>query len=168
MLTRNELLADHFMKVTGIAAVYADAAGANGAVDAVGIAAPRDRSLLCCAAGRQHAIIAKAAARVSAGAGQAAALAGLRSAAAELGIGLTLHETVIRRAFAAVQTVDQRIVDLQRDGGMKEMNRIQSGEEGGRRPSLSRLPAHQEAGDAGRDSAAALIPRDLTPAWFRN
>jgi len=76
MLTRNELLADHFMKVTGIAAVYADA---------VGIAAPRDRSLLCCAAGRQHAIIAKAAARVSAGTGQAAALAGLRSAAAELG-----------------------------------------------------------------------------------
>jgi hypothetical protein len=122
MPTRNEILAEHFMKVTGIAAVYADDAGAIGAVEVIGIAAPRDRNLLCCAAGRQHAIITKAAARVSAGAGQAAALAGLRSAAAELGIGLTLHETVIRRAFAAVQVVDDQVIELQRTGGMKELN----------------------------------------------
>jgi hypothetical protein len=62
------------------------------------------------------------AARVSANAGQAAALAAVREAAAELGIGLTPHETVIRRAFAAVQAVHETIADLQATGGMKEMN----------------------------------------------
>jgi hypothetical protein len=36
---------------------------------------------------------------------------------------LTPHETVIRRAFAAVQMVDDQIVELQRNGGMKELNR---------------------------------------------
>jgi hypothetical protein len=41
MPTRNELLAAHFIKVAGIAAVYADATGAIGAVDFVGIVAPR-------------------------------------------------------------------------------------------------------------------------------
>jgi hypothetical protein len=35
---------------------------------------------------------------------------------------LTPHETVIRRAFAAVQVVDDQITELQRNGGMKELN----------------------------------------------
>jgi hypothetical protein len=35
---------------------------------------------------------------------------------------LTPHETVIQRAFAAVETVNQRIADLQKSGGMKEIN----------------------------------------------
>jgi hypothetical protein len=122
MPTRNEILAYHFMKVTGIAAVYADAAGAIGPVDVIGIDAPPGSVLLCCAPGKQAAIAARAGARVTPGSGQAAALAALRSAAAELGIGLTPHETVIRRAFAAVQMVDDQIIELQRTGGMKELN----------------------------------------------
>jgi hypothetical protein len=60
MPTRNEILADHFMKVTGIAAVYADAAGAIGAVDVIGIDAPPGSALLCCAPGKQAAIAARA------------------------------------------------------------------------------------------------------------
>jgi hypothetical protein len=35
---------------------------------------------------------------------------------------LTPLETVIQRALAAVETVNQRIADLQKTGGMKEMN----------------------------------------------
>ena len=50
-------------------------------------------------------------------------LAAVHAAAAELGIRLTPHETVIRRAFAAVQMVDDQIIELQRNGGMKELNR---------------------------------------------
>jgi hypothetical protein len=122
MPTRNELLADHFLKSAGIVAVYVDAAGAIGAVDAVGITAPLDCSLLCCASGNHAKVATLAGARAVAGRGQAAGMAAVRSAALEFGIGLTPHETVIRRAFVAVQTVDQRIVDLQRNGGMKEMN----------------------------------------------
>src|SRR5260370_42685783 len=77
----------------------------------------------CCAArGKQTGIATKAAARVAAGADQAAALAALRSVATDCGVGLTPHQTVIQRALAAVETVDQKIADLQKNGGMKEMN----------------------------------------------
>jgi hypothetical protein len=48
--------------------------------------------------------------------------ASVRTAAAEMGIGLTPLETVIQGAFAAVETVNLRIADLQKTGGMKEIN----------------------------------------------
>jgi hypothetical protein len=78
--------------------------------------------LLCCARGNHAKVATLAAARVPAKAGQAGALAAVHEAAAEMGIGLTPHETVIQRAFAAVETVNQRIADMQKTGGMKEMN----------------------------------------------
>jgi hypothetical protein len=53
MPTRSELLADHFIKAAGIAAVYVDAAGAIGTVDVVGIDAPARWVLLCGAPGKQ-------------------------------------------------------------------------------------------------------------------
>jgi hypothetical protein len=121
MPTRNELLADHFLKAAGIAAVYVDARGAIGAVDNVGLFA-RDDVVLCCARGNHAKVATLAASRIPAKAGQAAALAAVRDAAAELGIGLTPLETVIKRAFAAVEAVDQRITDLQSTGCMKELN----------------------------------------------
>src|SRR2546430_17656715 len=61
MPTRNELLADHFLKAAGIAAVYVDDAGAIGTVDVVGIDAPSGWVLLCCAPGKQIGIATKAA-----------------------------------------------------------------------------------------------------------
>ena len=122
MPTRNELLADHFLKAAGVAAVYVDDAGAIGTVDVVGINAPSGWLLLCCARGKQTGIATKAAARVAAGADQAAALAALRSVAADCGVGLTPHQAVIQRALAAVETVNERIADLQKTGGMKELN----------------------------------------------
>jgi hypothetical protein len=123
MPTRNELLADHFLTAAGIAAVYADDAGAIGTVDIVGIDAPPGWIFLCCAPGKQIGIATKATARVATVTGQAVALAVLHSAAADCGVGLTPYETVIQRALAAVETVNQRIADLQKTGGMKEMNR---------------------------------------------
>ena len=122
MPTRNELLADHFLKAAGIAAVYVDDAAAIGTVDVVGIDAPSGWVLLCCAPGKQIGIATKGAARVAIGTGQAAALAVLRSVAADDGVGLTPHQTVVQRALAAVETVEQRIADLRKNGGMKELN----------------------------------------------
>jgi hypothetical protein len=81
-------------------------------------AAPPGWVLLCCARGRQIGIAAKAAARVTAGADQAAARAAHRNAA----FGLTPHQMVIQRALAAVETVNQRMADLQKTGGMRDMN----------------------------------------------
>jgi hypothetical protein len=37
-------------------------------------------------------------------------------------VGLTPHQTIIQRALAAVEMVNQRIADLQKNGGMKELN----------------------------------------------
>jgi hypothetical protein len=94
MPTVNERLADHFIKAAGITGVYADARGAIGVVDVVGIRYDRSNSLFCCTAGRQRLIAEKAAARLQDGAGRAAAVAAIRAAAAELRFGLTPHETV--------------------------------------------------------------------------
>jgi hypothetical protein len=81
MPTRNELLAGHFLKAAGIAAVYVDPAGAIGTVDLVRIDAPSGWALLCCAPGKQIGIATKATARLVTGTDQAAALAALRSVA---------------------------------------------------------------------------------------
>jgi hypothetical protein len=90
MPTLNERrAADHFIKPAGIAGVYADARGAIGAIDVVGIECDRGLALFCCTAGRQRLIAEKAAARLQAGAGQAAAAVAIRAAAAELRFGLS-------------------------------------------------------------------------------
>ena len=123
MPTRAELLADHFISCAGIAAVSVDAVGAICIVDVVSIFSAPGDSLLCCGRGNHAKVATLAAARgVAVKAGQTGALAAVRAAAAELGIALTPHETVIRRAFAAVQVVDDQIIELQRNGGMKELN----------------------------------------------
>jgi hypothetical protein len=56
MPTSNELLADHYLRAAGIAAVYADARGAIGAVDVVGMFSPRGRIVLCCMRGSAAAL----------------------------------------------------------------------------------------------------------------
>jgi hypothetical protein len=122
MPTRNELLTDQFLKAAGIATVYVDAAGEISAFDVVGFEAPRDGVLLCCAAGKQIAIVAKAAARIAPEWGPDAALAALRAAAANAGVGLTPHRAVVRRALATVEMVNDRITELQRTGGLRDVN----------------------------------------------
>jgi len=122
MPTRAELLADHFIKCAGIAAVYVDAGGAIGALDDVGAFAPGD-VVFCCARGIHAKVAAAAAARAPTGGAQAAALAAVRAAAAEAGLSLTPIETVIRRAFAAVDAVTATIKQMQRSGGLKNLNR---------------------------------------------
>jgi hypothetical protein len=83
---------------------------------------PNGRVMFCCARGNHAKAATLAAVRMRAGSGQAGALAAVCEAAAELGIGLTPHGTVIQRAFAAVQMVDDQIIELQRTGGMKQLN----------------------------------------------
>jgi hypothetical protein len=85
MPTVAERLADHFIKAAGIAGVYADARGALGAVDVVGIERDRGWALFCCTAGRQRLNAEKAAARLQAGAAQATAVVAIRAVAAECG-----------------------------------------------------------------------------------
>jgi hypothetical protein len=123
MPTRAERLADHFIRSAGIAAVHVDADGTIAGADSAGMFGPADRVVLCCAAGNQYRIAMHAAARVPAKAGHAAALAAVREAAAEMGIGLTPIELVIQRAFAAVGVVNQTLAEMQRTGQMRDLNR---------------------------------------------
>ncbi|MBR1156279.1 hypothetical protein [Bradyrhizobium sp. JYMT SZCCT0428] len=123
MPTRAERLADHFIRCAGIAAVHVDAAGAIGAVDTATMFDPGGRVVLCCARGNHIKVATLAAARAALGSGHAAARAAVHAAAAEMGVGLTPLSTVIQRAFAAVQMVDDQIVDLQQSGGIKELNK---------------------------------------------
>jgi hypothetical protein len=54
--------------------------------------------------------------------GPDAALAALRAAAANAGVGLTPHRAVVRRALATVEMVNGRITELQRTGGLRDVN----------------------------------------------
>jgi hypothetical protein len=121
-MTANERLADHFIQAAPIAAVYVGAAGEISAFDVVGFEAPWDGVLLCCAEGKQVVIVAKAAARIAPACGPHAALAALRAAAANAGVGLTPHGAVAQRALATVEMVNDRITELQRTGGLRDVN----------------------------------------------
>lgn len=57
------------------------------------------------------------------GASLTAAIAAIRQAAADLSISLTPHETVVKRARAAVARVEQTMADMQKSGALKAMNR---------------------------------------------
>jgi len=122
MPTRAERLADHFIRCAGIAGVYVDADGAIGAVDHVSLFGhPDGRVMFCCAAGNQLKVAAMA--NMRPGTGQPGGMKAVRAAAAALGIGLTGIDDVISRASAAVAAVSLTIADMQRTGGMKELNR---------------------------------------------
>jgi hypothetical protein len=123
MPTRQERLADHFIRAAGIAAVHVDATGAIGADDGAGMFGPADRTVYCCAAGNQAKVAALAAARTAPGSGYAAALAAVHAAAAEAGVGLTPFSKVVQRAFAAVEVVETQIAEMQRAGDLKDLNR---------------------------------------------
>jgi hypothetical protein len=80
--------------------------------------------------------------------------------------GLTPHRTVSQRALAAVETVNLRIAELQKTGGMREMNDEfkQARKAGTVVRYHDYLHTKKLASNAGSDRAAALIRRDLTPA----
>lgn len=100
--------------------MYADATGAIGTVDVVEIDAPSGWVQLCCTAGKQIRIAAKAAARVADGTDQAAALE-LRSVAADAAWTDAASDGHPARS-GGHGMVDQRIADLQRTGGLGDMN----------------------------------------------
>lgn len=121
MPTRTELLVDHFIRSAGIAGVAIEADGTVVAVDVVSMF--DNRAVICCAAGNQTKVAALAEGRVLPKHTHADALAAVHAAAAEAGIGLTPFDKVIRRAFAALEVVEQTLADMQRTGQMRDFNR---------------------------------------------
>ena len=120
MPTRNELLAEHYLKVAGIAAVSVDRAGAISAQPAASMEIPAVVVSFCCMSGDEARL-----ARIAEGCrgNQAAVAAQLEQLAGDLRIGLTPHAVVVQRALAAVDAVNAAIERLQSTGGLSDINR---------------------------------------------
>jgi hypothetical protein len=120
MPSRNELLAEHYLKVAGIAAVHVDIHGAIGTEQLVRIEIPPGRTSFCCNAGDEVRL-----ARLAqlCGGDQAAIAAQVDELADAHGIGITPHHITVERALAAVQVVNNTIDGMQHNGGMRDLNR---------------------------------------------
>jgi hypothetical protein len=126
-MTRSDLLADHFIRATGIAGVCINATDAGislYAIEAVTLSAPKGCVLLCCARLEDATRIAAAAgAKLSKGVTAAQAGATVRAIAAGVGLGLTPHDIVVARARAAVARVDQILHQMKAAGDLNSINR---------------------------------------------
>lgn len=123
MPTRNERLADHYLRAAGIVGVYVEA----GRVDwlpVVTIEQQPGRVVFCCA--RQtyatH-LIGMAAPAVEADMDAATASAAVLKIAAVEGIGLTPHAKVVARAMEAVAAVNAEMERMRHNGGLRALNR---------------------------------------------
>ena len=110
MPTRNERLTDHYMRASGIAAVYIEASSPRhrvGYLDSVGIDHPTNRILYCCR-GPDAAHVARMLndSLVEGMAFDHAEIL-LRVTAERLGVALTAHGIVVQRASEAVAQINE-------------------------------------------------------------
>jgi hypothetical protein len=121
--TRNELLAEYYLRAAGVAAVWIDADGHVGAQDVASIENEPGRIVYCCERG-VHFTLAyrlyewKKAVIVE----RPAIAAKLEELADRGGVGLTPHAVAIDRALAAVAAVNDTIDKMGSTGGLRELN----------------------------------------------
>jgi hypothetical protein len=124
--TRNEQLAEYYLKAAGIAAVWIDTDGHVGAADVVRLDPEPGQLAYCCARGA-HFVLAYRLCLWRQEQGffpdQAAVAAKLEQLAEEGGVGITPHGTAILRAFEAVATVNRALDAMTAGGQMREFNR---------------------------------------------
>jgi hypothetical protein len=122
--TRNEILAEYYLRAAGVAAVWIDAGGHVGAQDVASIENEPGRVIYCCKRG-VHFTLAyrlyewKKAAIVD----QSAIAAKLEELADRGGVGLTPHAVAIDRALEAVAAVNDTIDKMGSTGELKAFNR---------------------------------------------
>jgi hypothetical protein len=122
--TRNEILAEYYLRAAGIAAVWIDADGHVGAQDVASIENEPGRVVYCCERG-VHFTLAyrlyewKKAVIVD----QPAIAAKLKELADRGGGVLTPHAIAIERALAAVAAVNHTIDKMGSTGELRELNR---------------------------------------------
>jgi hypothetical protein len=121
--TRNEILAEYYLRAAGVAAVWIDASGHVGAQDVASIENEPGRVVYCCERG-VHFTLAyrlyewKKAVIVD----QPAIAAKLEELADRGGVGLTPHAVAIDRALAAVAAVNETIDKMGSKGQLREIN----------------------------------------------
>jgi hypothetical protein len=114
--TRNELLAEYYLRAAGVAALLIDATGHVGAQDIASIENEPDRIVYCCERGA-HFILAY---RYE---WKKAIAAKLEEPADLGGVGLTPHQIAVDRAFEAVTAVNEIIDKTGSTGELKAFNR---------------------------------------------
>jgi hypothetical protein len=108
--TRNELLAEYYLRAAGVAAVWIDAAGHVGAQDVASVGIKPDRLVYCCARGMHFTLVYRVYEwKRSVEADRTAIAAKLEDLADRDGVGLTPHAVAVDRALAAVATVTETL-----------------------------------------------------------
>jgi hypothetical protein len=108
--TRNEFLAEYYLRAAGVAAVWIDADGPVGAQDVASIDIDPDRIVYCCSRG-DHFILAYRLYewKKAIVADPQAIAAKLEDLADRGGVGLTPHGVAVDLALAAVAVVNETI-----------------------------------------------------------
>jgi hypothetical protein len=121
--TRNELLAEYYLRAAGVAAVWIDAEGHVGAQDEASIDNAPGRIVYCCERGC-HFILAYRLYEWKKGviADPPAIAPKLEELADRGGVGLTPHAVAIDRALAAVAAVNDTIDKMGSTGELKAFN----------------------------------------------
>lgn len=122
--TRNELLAEYYLRAAGVAAVWIDAAGHVGAQDVAGIEVDPDRTVYCCERGVHFTLAYRLYEWKKAVDVDQHQIAAKLDQLAELGgVGLTPHQVAIDRAMAAVAAVNEALDKMASTGQLNEFNR---------------------------------------------
>ncbi|MBN9598023.1 MAG: hypothetical protein J0G36_22070 [Afipia sp.] len=122
-MTTNDALVGHYLRAVAIGAVFVDYAGHIDTAESVEVIFPHGHIAFCCVRHKQERVAQRARALANGTPDREAAVASIRQAAAELSVGLTPHETVVKRAHVAVAKVEQTMADMQKTGALKAMNR---------------------------------------------
>lgn len=121
--TRNELLAEYYLRAAGVAAVWIDADGNVGAHDVAWVEIEPDSIVYCCERGVHFTLAYRLYEwKKEADVDQAAVAAKLEELADLGGVGLTPHEAAIDRAMAAVAAVNEAIDKMGSTGELRELN----------------------------------------------
>ncbi len=126
MGTRNEQLAEYFMRAAGIASVWIDPDGHVGSADVVRIEREAGQVVYCCGRGAHYVLGYRLwiwRQEMNFAVDQAGTATALEQLAAQGGVGITPHALAVSRAMDAVATVNQAIETMTAGGQMREFNR---------------------------------------------
>jgi hypothetical protein len=121
---RDHVLADHFLKAAGVAAIWIGVDGYIGADDLARVKSEPGRIVYCCPRG-SHFVLAYRLQlwKQDQFAASAASIAQrLEELAFEAGVGLTKHSVATDRALQAVMTVEAKIELLKQGGELTSLN----------------------------------------------
>jgi hypothetical protein len=121
--TRNELLAEYYLRAAGVAAVWIDAAGHVGAQDVASIENDPDRIVYCCERGSHFVLAYRLYEWKKAVQADPPAIAAKLEEIAEVGgVGLTPHAVAVERALEAVRAVNDAIERMSASGELRDLN----------------------------------------------